>query len=696
MHQTTLYKMKYIRLPAYKFINQCFSYEPKDMFDLSGDEQEESDEVDLPPPPDDDPPPPSGGSVQATSDDVGGGSQFSLASTQASVGLHFSTPAYIDLNIDTLSFSQQEEIDTINHEEEYQKVKDKLTKRDAKDLIRRLDDHTEAAEEIVNMLIGGQFCDLKSSGDIENAQNVAKKIRGRLYNLSKEMKSRQFRKKVDENLETTFLRKEEYDFLQKSYFSFISNEETDNYVDEDISDEDKIVVETGLKGPNVQRKHFTKPLNKVQNVKYRGERTNQDFNFLKEAAEIQKVELYQYAGYLIQRDNYQKNRKLAKIGTELFTGNLDVLIKPNVSLEECFHILVRNKLDRVKYTNLCSVMHKHVSMIPYYLLSRHKMEICPPLYPYPPGASQEAMTGTFCKLEEALVSQMLRLIRFEGDFLEDLETSCCLKIVAGMDNAGDEKEYQQRSQVQLNTSHVENGSFLLASIHKEIEVVETRQEVYFFHGFEDETSKELNIKLHSFLDTLENELEAGERELGNMLGIEIVSMNESMKIDSPDVIMYPDPFNSNNHVPLPSDIEISATILHVESPSRLFLCPSANLPGLNKFQDTLQSLAKSMATPTELEIGQIVLFLSSEDELWYRGTVLSMFDGRTEVWCPDFGQSDSLSLDNIRQLADDNVAATKYWASLCTLEGWSEEGEDVEVAKELEELAAGLQFSQKL
>ena len=90
---------------------------------------------------------------------------------------------------------------------------------------------------------------------------------------------------------------------------------------------------------------------------------------MKEASERQQLELYQYAGYFIQRDNYQQNRKLAQIGSELFTGNPDILIKPHVSLEESLNILIRNKLDRTKYQNLRSLLYKNVSMYPYYVLA---------------------------------------------------------------------------------------------------------------------------------------------------------------------------------------------------------------------------------------------------------------------------------------------------------------------------------------
>ena len=47
----------------------------------------------------------------------------------------------------------------------------------------------------------------------------------------------------------------------------------------------------------------------------------------------------------------------------------------------------------------------------------------------------------------------------------------------------------------------------------------------------------------------------------------------------------------SSYISLPLNTEIFATILHVESPTRLFDCPTANWEDLVKFQDYLQSLA---------------------------------------------------------------------------------------------------------
>ena len=293
--------------------------------------------------------------------------------------------------------------------------------------------------------------------------------------------------------------------------------------------------------------------------------------------------MHQYAGYLIQRENYQKNRQLAKIGGELFKGNPEILLKPHVTLEECLHILVRNKLDKVKYYNLRAVLSKHVSMVPYHLLSKHRTNICPPTYPYPPGASLDTLTGIFSCLEESLVAQLLRLIQFDGEFLAKVNRSCCLKVIGGMDNAGDEKEYQQRSQVNLKTSHVENGSFIISSIHLETGLDNVKDsEVEKFYGFDHENCprNETGPKLVAIIKTLEAELE--DKTLGDMLEVvlegfdaEVLTLAEQHSpeerfkvtgtsgVNMASVIMSPDP-SAISYAPHPMDTD---KVVHAELPT---------------------------------------------------------------------------------------------------------------------------------
>ena len=66
-----------------------------------------------------------------------------------------------------------------------------------------------------------------------------------------------------------------------------------------------------------------------------------------------------------------------------------------------------------------------------------------------------------------------------------------MKVSGGLDCAGDQKEYQQRSQLGLDTTQVENGSYVIVSIHAE---PDAKPESFDFgtndHGFgEDDILK---------------------------------------------------------------------------------------------------------------------------------------------------------------------------------------------------------------
>ena len=158
-------------------------------------------------------------------------------------------------------------------------------------------------------------------------------------------------------------------------------------------------------------------------------------------------------------------RKLAQVGTELFNNDYDIAVKPHMDLESGFHIQVRYKLSRIKWINLGFMLHKHVLPPPYQLLAAHRIRICPLLFKYPIGANKDTVTGVYASLSEELILHFLRLLQFEGNFLESVKENCCLKVLGGLDCAGDQSEYQQRSQLNIDTSHVENGSYCLTSIH---------------------------------------------------------------------------------------------------------------------------------------------------------------------------------------------------------------------------------------
>ena len=208
-------------------------------------------------------------------------SVVSQPSTQASGGLHFSTPAD-EASESVQIFSPKSK-------------RIKLTKNEAKDILAELDSNVEAAEEIVNLLVGGNFKDLVHHEELREAEEIKKKVQMKLYKLSAMMKTRNFRRNPSKCLETTFIKRDEYELLLKEHLTF--EDELGSELDEDsapleaseVSEESSPVITFTLHKPVNQAESKIKPLTELKDTKYRGERTNEDFMNFKSA------------GYMIQR-----------------------------------------------------------------------------------------------------------------------------------------------------------------------------------------------------------------------------------------------------------------------------------------------------------------------------------------------------------------------------------------------------------
>lgn len=228
---------------------------------------------------------------------------FSQPSTQASEGLHYSTPAESGCGADSQRQFENHPEDAIENESVIKK--DKYTCKDVKVLLENLDSVMDTAEEIVNTLIGGNRFSLNSTGDIVVANKVVLNIFKKLHRFKNNLKDRKFRKHP-ELLETTFLKAEDYEFLQRSHFSF-----KDSVKDEDQQDESDVhPVDHGQHGDLLDggKSYRWKPLTEVKDPKYRRARTQEDFEDFEAAAGKQGVEMAQLAGYFIQKKYYHSNR----------------------------------------------------------------------------------------------------------------------------------------------------------------------------------------------------------------------------------------------------------------------------------------------------------------------------------------------------------------------------------------------------
>jgi len=149
--------------------------------------------------------------------------------------------------------------------------------------------------------------------------------------------------------------------------------------------------------------------------------------------------------------------------------------------------------------------------------------------------------------------------------------------------------------------------------------------------------------------------------------------NNSSPMMSPAILssplMSPDYSLLSSYIPLPLGYPVLATVLHVESPTQLFLCPSDKWKDLKMFQEHLQFLASTLPMVSTIQpvVGQLVMVRSRQDTMWYRGTVIKLYKSKAKVYCPDYGFVEKIDLNNIHGLFDMTVGDAKYWASLCTL-----------------------------
>ena len=143
--------------------------------------------------------------------------------------------------------------------------------------------------------------------------------------------------------------------------------------------------------------------------------------------------------------------------------------------------------------------------------------------------------------------------------------------------------------------------------------------------------------------------------------------------DTSSPVMPPDYSLVTSYVPLPLHTCLPAIILHVESPTHLFVCPAAHWEELNRFQTHLQSVATTMDQGTSVQpvVGQLVMIRSEQDNLWYRGTVIKLHKSKAKIYCPDYGFVEKISVSNILPLWDSDVKRA-YWARHCTLVDWGE------------------------
>ena len=338
----------------------------------------------------------------------------------------------------------------------------KLTKEDAYKLLKTVNSAADAALEAVKTLVGGKYDDL-TDDDVQTVDKITEKIRMRFVHLQKAVKSRKLVMGSDK-ASATFVKVEDFDGLDD-----ICNSE-EHFRDSESEVDDPSIILEGKKTQGMPK--YRKPLDKLSEPKTRASRTKVEFEAFKDFCTANQITVAQGAGYFIQRYYYNSNKILAKLGNELFKGEADIKVVPELSVELGFHFVERFRMSRQKYTNLRILLLPYVIFPPYNKISDLRLFICPQITAYP---TQEGLSkcGVVADLGDCLRKNVSRKIQFAPSFIPPCNCvifcqckNLAVKVVGCADGRGDEKQWAQKSQVHLDTSHAFSLLYNIPSIHE--------------------------------------------------------------------------------------------------------------------------------------------------------------------------------------------------------------------------------------
>ena len=167
--------------------------------------------------------------------------------------------------------------------------------------------------------------------------------------------------------------------------------------------------------------------------------------FIKKYA-MQGVTVTQLLALHSYRANYTCNRSLAAMQKQIYEEK-DIMEKTKMTTEMALHIVERFKLGKGRYRELKIILSQFVTLPDYSLVSNLRRSFCPEIMPY--RGVDEEIIGVCANVSECLKSHCLRMIQAGDLNLQDVDCSLTMSVTVGIDGRGDEKEYQQRSQVCL-------------------------------------------------------------------------------------------------------------------------------------------------------------------------------------------------------------------------------------------------------
>ena len=348
----------------------------------------------------------------------------------------------------------------------------KVSRLEAVRMMKNAAGLAEAAMNAVQQVIGDDLQDL-SGEDLQLVEGLLEKIRKRMQKLRQETK-KYAHSVIDQKMKnpnSTFLSLSGYDELQILQNKMKNtDEEGDGQIcnDKGTQTEGPKQLSKAVQSGDVMA--YVKPFDQLKDVDAQKQRSNYILAETRRFALGNGISLSQAVGYLLHRHFYNQDKRLASLGRDLFHGKTNPAA--GVPVLDCLWILARNNLGRLRYTNLRLQLLKHVKLKPYSYLSDLKLAIAPQLFPWPQGGDQSVQRGVYADLGEAVCKVLQRMIRYGGsDWIPSCakEGSRCANLVATVhcsaDGRGDEKQYNQRSQVDMDTSHVMSFVFSIPSIN---------------------------------------------------------------------------------------------------------------------------------------------------------------------------------------------------------------------------------------
>ena len=192
-------------------------------------------------------------------------------------------------------------------------------------------------------------------------------------------------------------------------------------------------------------------------------RTKKSYDAVKEDAQKQGVSTTQLLALHMYRENYNTNRDLAILSYKIYKK--EDLKKPKfVDPERALHLSERLKLGRGRYTDLKILMKNFVTLPTYAEVSLLRRAYSPKLKPFFNQDNQ--VVGICSDMKESLQCHIQRMIQSGdiGSWIDNVETSLLVKVTVGMDGRGKEKEYKQRCQVSISTTHSFSITYFISDI----------------------------------------------------------------------------------------------------------------------------------------------------------------------------------------------------------------------------------------